>query len=49
MIDRTEVSRAFATAIAYQQCAKRREAEEWGAAWFTSSNRPKSSNRSEAP
>ena len=29
MIDRTEVSRALAKAIAYKQCGKDREAEEW--------------------
>ncbi len=29
MIDRSEVSRALAKAIAYKQCGKDREAEEW--------------------
>ena len=29
MIDRTEVSRALAKAIAYKQCGKDREAEQW--------------------
>ena len=29
-IDRSEVNRALAKAIAYQQCGKRRDAEEWG-------------------
>ena len=31
MIDRSEVSRALAKAIAYKQCGKQREAEEWAA------------------
>ena len=30
MIDRSEVSRALAKAIAYKQCGKDKEAEEWG-------------------
>jgi hypothetical protein len=29
MIDRSEVSRAMAKAIAYKQCGKQREAEQW--------------------
>ena len=29
MIDRSEVSRALAKAIAYKQCGKQAEAEEW--------------------
>ncbi len=29
MIDRSEVSRALAKAIAYKQCGKDRDAEEW--------------------
>ena len=29
MIDRSEVSRALAKAIAYKQCGKHRSAEEW--------------------
>jgi len=29
MIDRSEVSRALAKAIAYKQCGKDRTAEEW--------------------
>ena len=29
MIDRTEVSRALAKAIAYKQCGKDQEAEHW--------------------
>ena len=29
MIDRSEASRAMAKAIAYKQCGKHREAEEW--------------------
>ncbi len=29
MVDRSEVSRALAKAIAYKQCGKDREAEEW--------------------
>ena len=29
MIDRSEASRALAKAIAYKQCGKQREAEEW--------------------
>lgn len=31
MIDRAEVSRALAKAIAYKQCGKDEEAEEWAA------------------
>jgi len=31
MIDRSEVSRALAKAIAYKQCGKQREAEKWAA------------------
>ena len=30
MIDRSEVSRALAKAIAYQHCGKRGEAQAWG-------------------
>jgi hypothetical protein len=30
-IDRSEVSRALAKAIAYKQCGKQRDAEEWAA------------------
>ena len=30
MIDRTEVNRALAKAIAYQQCGKPSEARAWG-------------------
>ncbi len=30
MIDRSEVSRALAKAIAYKNCGKDREAEWWG-------------------
>ena len=30
MIDRSEVARALAKAIAYQNCGKAKEAEEWG-------------------
>ena len=30
MIDRSEVSRALAKAIAYKNCKKDKEAEEWG-------------------
>ena len=29
MIDRSEVSRALAKAIAFKQCGKQREAENW--------------------
>ena len=29
MIDRSEVNRALAKAIAYKQCGKDREAEQW--------------------
>lgn len=29
MIDRSEVSRAIANAIAYKQCGKQAEAEQW--------------------
>ena len=29
MIDRSEVSRAMAKALAYKQCGKQREAEQW--------------------
>jgi hypothetical protein len=29
MIDRTEISRAMAKAIAYAQCGKQQEAEQW--------------------
>ena len=29
MIDRSEVSRALAKAIAYKQCGKESEAQEW--------------------
>jgi hypothetical protein len=29
MIDRSEVARAMAKAIAYKQCGKQREAEQW--------------------
>lgn len=29
MIDRSEVSRALAKAVAYKQCGKDREAEQW--------------------
>lgn len=29
MIDRTEISRAMAKAIAYAQCGKQTEAEQW--------------------
>lgn len=29
MIDRSEVSRALAKAIAYKQCGKNRDAEQW--------------------
>jgi hypothetical protein len=29
MIDRSEVSRALAKALAYKQCGKDREAEQW--------------------
>lgn len=29
MIDRSEVSRALAKAIAYKQCGKQAEAEQW--------------------
>ena len=31
MIDRSEVSRALAKAIAYKQCNKQAEAEKWAA------------------
>jgi hypothetical protein len=31
MIDRSEVSRALAKAIAFKQCGKDREAEKWAA------------------
>jgi hypothetical protein len=31
MIDRSEVSRALAKAIAYKQCGKQAEAEAWAA------------------
>ena len=31
MIDRSEVSRAVAKAIAYKQCGKQRDAEQWAA------------------
>jgi len=31
MIDRSEVNRALAKAIAYKQCGKDREAAEWAA------------------
>ena len=31
MIDRSEVARALAKAIAFKQCGKDREAEEWAA------------------
>jgi hypothetical protein len=31
MIDRSEVSRALAKALAYKQCGKDREAAEWAA------------------
>lgn len=31
MIDRSEVSRALAKAIAYKNCGKHRKAEEWAA------------------
>ncbi len=31
MIDRSEVNRALAKAIAYKQCGKQREAEQWAA------------------
>ena len=30
MIDRSEAARALAKAIAYQNCGKHAEAEEWG-------------------
>ena len=29
MIDRSEVSRALAKAIAYKQCGKQQDAEQW--------------------
>jgi len=29
MIDRSEVSRALAKAIAYKQCGKQQEAQQW--------------------
>ena len=29
MIDRSEVARALAKAIAYKQCGKEKEAQEW--------------------
>lgn len=29
MIDRSEVNRALAKAIAFKQCGKQRDAEEW--------------------
>lgn len=31
MIDRSEVSRALAKAIAYKQCGQQQKAEEWAA------------------
>lgn len=31
MIDRTEISRAIAKAIAYKQCGQQRKAEQWAA------------------
>ena len=31
MLDRSEISRALAKAIAYQQCGKQRDAEQWAA------------------
>lgn len=30
MLDRSEINRALAKAIAYKQCGKDAEAEEWG-------------------
>lgn len=30
MLDRSEINRALAKAIAYKQCGKNAEAEEWG-------------------